>query len=120
MWCDTEKGIEHHVTDASGNRTQALAPRRTPRQVFSILSVVLVGILVPLTCQAQIDPYRRQLLQFGYNQPVTGHWPLSGYLFYLHNQPDFIRPDLTLRLAVAPTYVDSEFGFQHAIGPQTD
>ena len=84
------------------------------------LSVVLVGILVPFTCQAQIDPYRRQLLQFGYNQPVKGHWPMAGYLFYLLNQPDFLRPDLTLRLAVAPTYLDSEFGFNHALGPHTD
>jgi hypothetical protein len=45
---------------------------------------------------------------------------MAGYLFYLLNQPDFLRPDLTLRLAVAPTYLDSEVGFTHALGPQTD
>jgi hypothetical protein len=109
-----------HGPSTSRNRTQALALHRTPGQVISILMFLLVGILVPLLCQAQIDPYRRQLLQFGYNQPVEGHWPLAGYLFYLLNQPDFLRPNLTLRLAVAPTYVDSEVGFTHAIGPQTD
>jgi hypothetical protein len=112
--------MAHHVTHAWRNRTQALAPRRMPRQAFSIVSFVLVGILVHLPCHAQIDPYRRQLLQFGYNQPVKGHWPMAGYLFYLLNQPDFLRPDLTLRLAVAPTYLDSEFGFNHALGPHTD
>jgi hypothetical protein len=112
--------MAYHGTYASRNKPQALAPRRTPGQVFSLLIFSLVGILVPLICQAQIDPYRRQLLQFGYNQPVEGHWPLAGYLFYLLNQPDFLRPDLTLRLAVAPTYLDSEVGFTHAIGPQTD
>jgi hypothetical protein len=74
----------------------------------------------PSPGDAQIDPERRQLLQFGYNQPTEGHWPMSGYLFYLLNQPDFIRPDLTLRLAIAPTYLDSEFGFKHALGPYTD
>jgi hypothetical protein len=45
---------------------------------------------------------------------------MAGYLFYLLNQPDFLRPDLTLRLAVAPTYLDSEFGFKSALGPHTD
>jgi hypothetical protein len=112
--------MAHYVTHAWQNKTQDLAPRRTPRQVFRMMSLALVGILVPLTCQAQIDPYRRQLLQFGYNQPVTGHWPMAGYLFYLLNQPDFLRPDVTLRLAVAPTYLDSEVGFTHALGPHTD
>jgi hypothetical protein len=90
------------------------------RTVFRIWGFLLLGLLVPLTCSAQIDPYKRQLLQFGYNQPIKGHWPMAGYLFYLLNQPDFLRPDLTLRLAVAPTYVDSEFGFNGALGPHTD
>jgi hypothetical protein len=63
---------------------------------------------------------KRQLLQFGYNQALEGHAPLAGYAFYYLNQPNFMRPDLTLRLAVAPTYADSEFGFNHALGPQTD
>jgi hypothetical protein len=65
-------------THALWTRIQEFAPRQMPRQAFSILSVLLVGILVPLTCQAQIDPYRQQLLQFGYNQPVKGHWPMAG------------------------------------------
>jgi hypothetical protein len=92
----------------------------TQRAVFRIWGFLLLGMLVHLTCYAQIDPYQRQLLQFGYNQPIEGHWPMAGYLFYLLNQPDFLRPDLTLRLAVAPTYLDSEFGFNHALGPHTD
>jgi hypothetical protein len=82
--------------------------------------VLLLGFLVPLTCWAQIDPVKRQLLQFGYNQPIQGHGPLAGYAFYYLNQPQFMRPDLTLRLAVAPTYLDSELGVSHAVGPQTD
>jgi hypothetical protein len=82
--------------------------------------VLLVGLCVPLTCRAQIDPVKRQLLQFGYNQPLEGHGPLAVYAFYYLNQPQFLRPDLTLRLAVAPTYLDSELGVSHAVGPQTD
>jgi hypothetical protein len=92
----------------------------TIRLLGSICGFLLVSILIPYTCHAQIDPYKRQLLQFGYNQPTEGHWPMAGYLFYLLNEPEFIRPDLTLRLAVAPTFLDGEFGFSHALGPQTD
>src|SRR5687767_14794654 len=79
------------------------------RLSYGLCVFLLLGFLTPLTCHSQIDPYRRQLLQFGYNQAIEGHWPTAGYLFYLLNQPDFLRPDLTLRLALAPTYLDSEF-----------
>ena len=77
-------------------------------------------LLLPVAAWAQIDPVKRDLVQFGYNQPVEGCAPLGAYAFYYHNQPDFLRTNLTLRLAVAPTYVDSEFGFANALGPNTD
>jgi hypothetical protein len=75
---------------------------------------------VPLIASAQIDPIPRDLVQFGYNQAFEGHAPLAGYAFYYHNQPDFLRTNLTLRLAVAPVYVDSELGFVNGLGPNTD
>lgn len=46
--------------------------------------------------------------------------PFAGYAFYYHNQPDFFKTNLTLRLAVAPVYVDSELGFVNGLGPNTD
>jgi hypothetical protein len=95
-------------------------PAGVAQPLYRIGVFLIVSIVVHLTCHAQIDPNKRQLLQFGYNQSTEGHWPMIGYLFYFLNQPDFVRPDLTLRLAVAPTYVDSEFGFKHALGPHTD
>ena len=78
------------------------------------------GLFVPLLASAQIDPARRDLVQFGYNQAFQGHVPLAGYAFYYHNQPDFLRTNLTLRLAIAPVYVDSELGFVNGLGPDTD
>jgi hypothetical protein len=63
---------------------------------------------------------QRELLQFGYNQPIKGRGPFAGYAFYHLNQPRLLDRDLTLRLAVAPTYLDSELGFVGALGPQTD
>jgi hypothetical protein len=70
--------------------------------------------------QAQIDPYRRELLQFGYNGAFQGHPPISAYAFYYRNQPEFVRTNWTLRLAVSPTYVDSELGIHQALSDNTD
>jgi hypothetical protein len=68
----------------------------------------------------QLDPEKRQLIQLGYNQPIEGKGPISGYAFYYRNDPDFFRTNITLRLAIAPIYIDSEIGFAHALGDQTD
>ena len=77
-------------------------------------------MLVPVVVSAQIDPVPRSLIQVGYNQPTEGMEPFSGYAFYYLNQPGFLQTNLTLRLALAPTYVDSELGISHALGPDTD
>jgi hypothetical protein len=77
--------------------------------------------LGPLTVRGQIDPVDRELIQAGYNQPLEGHPPpFSGYGFYYRNQPDFLRTNLTLRLAVAPVYLDSELGISGVLGEHTD
>ena len=68
----------------------------------------------------QIDPEKRQLIQFGYNQPLEGRGPLAAYAFYFRNQPNIIRTNITLRLAVAPVYLDAELGFKNALGENTD
>jgi hypothetical protein len=74
----------------------------------------------PLFASAQIDPVRRDLIQVGYNAAFEGHAPLAGYAFFYHNQPGFLETNLTLRLAVAPVYLDSELGFVGGLGPNTD
>lgn len=79
-----------------------------------------LALLAPLAVVAQIDPVKRDLIQFGYNQPTEGREPLAGYAFYYRNDPGFLKTNLTLRLAVAPTYMDSELGFSHLLGPNTD
>jgi hypothetical protein len=69
---------------------------------------------------SQIDPDGRKLFQFGFDQALKGAEPISGYLFYYWNKPDFYQSNLTLRLALAPVYLDSELGISHALGPDTD
>jgi len=77
-------------------------------------------LFAPLFVYGQIDPVKRDLIQFGYNQAVEGRAPFAGYAFYYHNQPDFLRTNLTLRLSLAPVYLDSELGFANGLGPNTD
>ncbi len=69
---------------------------------------------------AQIDPFPRELIQIGYNAAFQGHAPQAAYAFYYRNRPDFLLTNLTLRLAVAPTYLDSELGISRALGEHTD
>ena len=82
--------------------------------------MLLPGLLGPKVLQAQIDPVKRELIQFGYNQPLEGRAPLAAYAFYYYNQPEFLRTNLTLRLVVAPIYLDSELDFKSLLGPNTD
>jgi len=83
-------------------------------------ALLWLTLFVPVFASAQIDPVRRDLIQLGYNQALEGSSPLAAYAFYYHNQPDFLRTNLTLRLAIAPVYLDSELGFVGGLGPQTD
>ncbi|MEN9576302.1 MAG: hypothetical protein RL514_4157 [Verrucomicrobiota bacterium] len=77
-------------------------------------------MLLPGVTRAQVDPEKRRLIQFGYNQSLQGLGPVAGYAFYYLNQPDWPRTGQTLRLALAPVYLDSELAFREALGPQTD
>ena len=83
-------------------------------------ALLWLTLLAPIPGFTQIDPIKRDLIQLGYNQAFEGHAPFAGYAFFYHNQPDFLRTNLTLRLAVAPVYLDSEFGFVGGLGPHTD
>ena len=78
-------------------------------------------LFLPLMASAQVDPVKRDLVQLGYNGVFEGKQPFSGYAFYYHNQPDFLRDtNLTLRLALAPTYLDSELDVINGLGRNTD
>lgn len=73
-----------------------------------------------LCLKAQIDPYPRNLIQFGYNQPVEGSAPFAAYGFYYHSNPRFYGTNVALRAVIAPVYLDSEFGIRNGLGPKTD
>jgi hypothetical protein len=69
---------------------------------------------------AQIDPYRRNLVELGYDQPIVGQGPQAAYAYYYFNNPEFISTNMALRLAVAPVYLDGELGFKQLLSPHTD
>ena len=79
-----------------------------------------LALLHTLNATAHIDPVKRDLIQLGYDQPLEGVSPLGAYAFYYHNDPEFLRTNLTWRLALAPVYLDTELGFNHLLGPNTD
>lgn len=83
-------------------------------------ALLWLALFAPMLGVAQIDPVRRDLIQFGYNQALEGHSPFAGYAYYYHNQPDFLRTNITLRVALAPVFLDSELGFVNGLGPHTD
>lgn len=70
--------------------------------------------------QGQVDPYHRSLLQLGYDQPLSGQGPQGIYAYYYCNNPEFIRTNTALRLAIAPAYVDGELGLRQLLSPYTD
>lgn len=71
--------------------------------------------------RAQIDPEKRELVHIGYNQPLEAKGPLAAYGFFYYNKPQFLNEtNLTLRLAIAPLYLDAELGVTGLLGPNTD
>ena len=85
-----------------------------------VAAAVAAWVMAGCSAFAQIDTDERQLLQLGYNASFKGHAPIAGYAFYYFNRPEFYRDNLTLRMAIAPVYFDSELGVSHAFGPYTD
>jgi hypothetical protein len=76
--------------------------------------------LIASNSYAQIDPEERKLLQLGFNQSLHNDGPTAGYAFYYWNQPDVPATNMTLRLAIAPVYLDGELGFKGLLGENTD
>jgi hypothetical protein len=56
----------------------------------------------------------------GVNQSLHNDGPLGAYAFYYWNQPDVPATNMTLRLAIAPVYLDGELGFNGLLGENTD
>ena len=94
-------------------------PISTRTKGFSPL-VLLATFLGSFNCHAQIDPEHRNLLELGYDQPLTGKGPQGAYAYYYYNTPDLFNTNTALRLAIAPAYVDGELGFKQLLSPTTD
>jgi hypothetical protein len=87
---------------------------------YGVLPLVVAGLLLNRAASGQLDPERRESLQFGFDQSLQGAAPVEGYGYYYLNEPNYFRTNVTLRLAVAPVYLDSEVGFVGLLGPHTD
>jgi hypothetical protein len=83
--------------------------------LLALAFFVMTGVAL-----GQVDPEKRELVQIGFTQAMKGASPVGAYGFYYVNEPDFFATNITLRLALAPVYLDSEVGFAHLLGPHTD
>ncbi|MGO8699035.1 MAG: hypothetical protein ACLQVY_15070 [Limisphaerales bacterium] len=82
-----------------------------------------LALAISLTAGAalgQIDPEKRELVQFGFTQATEGASPVAAYGFYYLNEPGIFGTNTTLRLALAPVYLDSEVGLSGLLGKNTD
>ena len=102
---------------ASGNHSLLIM-----KQDIRLKTIILSNLLFSVTSLifAQIDPKHRNLLELGYDQPIVGQGPQAVYAYYYYNNPEFIRTNMALRLAVAPAYLYSELGFKQLLSPYTD
>jgi hypothetical protein len=89
------------------------------RTVFARMGL-FAALLAAASARAQMDPVRRDLVQIGYSQPTEGAAPVAAYGYYYLNRPEWLRPNLTLRLVVTAPYVDGELGIRGVFGPRTD
>ena len=90
-------------------------------RLAKFLFLALAGGMTLVNClTAQIDPYHRNLVQLGYDQPLRGNGPQGVYAFYYYNNPEMIGTNTAMRLAIAPAYADGELGFRQLISPTTD
>jgi hypothetical protein len=85
-----------------------------------LLGGLAVSVLTTFTVQAQIDPAPREILHLGANTSLTDQGPLGAYAFYYWNMPNVPATNQVLRFAIAPCYVDADYGFQGLLGKQTD
>jgi hypothetical protein len=89
-------------------------------QSAALRAVCILIAVSATTVYSQIDPVPREILHLGVNAPLNGNGPKGAYAFYYWNMPNIPTTNQTLRLAIAPTYVDSELGFTSLLGPNTD
>ena len=85
-----------------------------------VFAIALLATALATGAWAQIDPTRRDLVEFGYDQPLAGHAPVSAYVYYDLSRPRFGDAEHALRLTVSPVYLDGEWDIRSGLGPNTD
>lgn len=97
-----------------------MTPRRGARRHGAPLAALLLAAAAA-PAAAQIDPRHRELLQLGFHEVIGGpRGPLRGYAYLYLNEPDYLGKGRTVRLALAPVYLDTELGLKSALSPNTD
>ena len=116
--------LNKHRQDASIRRVKISGPARLTGFCFVRLAYALgacgAATFFSSIGYAQVDPEPRNLLQLGFNQSLHNDGPIAAYAFYYWNMPEVPATNMTLRLAIAPVYVDGELGFKGLLSENTD
>jgi hypothetical protein len=120
---DTSAGtlwINEALTQGLSSPTKAIRLMDVSLVRLAYAYACIAAALLTSTGYAQIDPEPRNLLQLGVNQSLHNDGPTAAYAFYYWNRPNVPATNMTLRLAIAPVYVDAELGFKGLLGQNTD
>ena len=88
------------------------------RWVIGLAAAIIALTSAP--AHAQMDPARRFQLEGGYEQGLGQPGPKAPYFFAYLNRPGVLGSSSTLRLAIAPVYLDGELGLKNAFGRYAD
>ena len=88
--------------------------------MFRIAIALLAIVFCSPALHAQVDPERRDLFEFGYDQPLAGRAPVGAYVYYYLSRPQFRDAEHALHVALSPVYVDGEWAVRNAFGSHTD
>jgi hypothetical protein len=113
--------LPQHVAPSADAGARATRRLRSRLRLRCITVLGFIGVaLCSNSAWAQIDPTRRDLIEFGYDQPLEGHAPVAAYVDYYLSRPQFGDAEHALRVAISPVYLDGELDIRHVLGPDTD
>ena len=87
-------------------------------RMFAAAAALLALVASP--ARAQIDDALRFQLETGYEQGFLQPGPKSPYVYLYVNRPNIHNSSATLRMALAPVYLDTELGIRKAFGDFAD
>jgi hypothetical protein len=112
-----ERARDQHLIQTTLKRIDTTMTKRIRQLTCALCACVAAAASI---ARAQIDPEPRSFLNLGFSQSLRDYGPSAAYAFWYWNQPHVPWTNTTLRLAIAPVFVDGELAFKELLGENTD